>query len=59
MIEMIGLDGTYDDDEEEDGDEELHGVKNTRIHPDEEGILVRFYSVVDAAHFRHSYNGKY
>jgi hypothetical protein len=55
MIEKIGLDGTYDDDE----DDKLHGVKNMRIHPDEEGVLVRFYSVVDAAHFRHSYNGNY
>jgi hypothetical protein len=55
MIEKIGLDGTYDDDE----DDELHGVKNMRIHPDEEGVLVRFYFVVDAAHFRHSYNDDY
>jgi hypothetical protein len=30
-----------------------------RIHPDEEGILVRFYSAGDAAHSRHSYNGDY
>jgi hypothetical protein len=30
-----------------------------RIYPDEEGILVRFYSAGDAAHFRHSYNGDY
>jgi hypothetical protein len=59
MIEKIGLDGTYDDDDGEDGEEELHGVKNMRIHPDEEGILVRFYSAGDAAHFRHSYNGDY
>jgi hypothetical protein len=55
MIEQIGIDESYDDDE----GEELHGVKSIRIHPDEEGVLVRFYSAGDAAHFRHSYNGDY
>jgi hypothetical protein len=57
MIERIGLDDCYDNDDDED--KELHGVKNIRIHPDEEGVLVRFYSAQDAAAFRASYKGDY
>ena len=53
MVEDMGMDDNYDEE-----DDELHGIKNIRIIPDE-GVLVRFECRSDASSFQNVYNGEY
>jgi hypothetical protein len=56
MIDDLGMVDGYDEDDEDD--DELHGVQNMRAIQDV-GVLVRFECISDARHFHDVYNGDY